>query len=156
MSQLVLSREVYARIEVVITVVGDIARHPEWWPNVVACSALDEPGELAPGRRFHVRYAMLGRQLSGLITVTEVAPRRIRYEVEGQVRARFRWEFTATAPSRTRIIVFADYDPPGLLRKVADRLFIERRNAADGERAMDSLKGLLESDALRRIDAGLV
>lgn len=159
MSHLVLSREVYSPLDRTYDYVSDVTSSPEWWSNVVDVQRLDgsAPGPLREGERFAVRYHMLGRQLNGLLTIKEVVPgSRFSYDVEGQITAHFRWDFTATAKTRTRAIVTIDYEPPGLLGKAFDALFIERRNQADGEHAMDQLKDHLEAEVMSRIDAGVV
>ena len=157
MSQVVLAKEIYSPVDVTFAYLQDLERAPEWWANVVEIHRLDEPGPVAAGSRFSVRYSMLGRQLNGLLTVAEVtAGQRLRYDVEGQVRAHFRWELTATAKSRTRVIAYVEYDPPGILGRAFDVIYLERRNAADGEHAIQSLKDHLEAEAIARIDAHVV
>jgi len=45
---------------------------------------------------------------------------------------------------------------PGLLGKAVNVLFVEKRNAADAEHAMDQLKEHLEAEVMTRVDAGVV
>jgi uncharacterized membrane protein len=100
---------------------------------------------------------MLGRTFKGAITVQEVkAPTRFTFTVAGQINGTFRHEYRATAKTRTRITLMVDYEVPGILGKAVNVLFVEKRNAADAEHALDQLKEHLEAEVIARIDAGVV
>lgn len=159
MSHLVLSREIYRPIEDVYGYHTDLTRGPEWWPNLTDVRLADGPGTRppAPGSKFSFRYNMIGRHFNGTMSVTEAIPNeRFYFEVHGPVDARFRYEYTATAKTRTRVTVFVEYEAHGLFGKAVDKLFVERRNAADAEHAADQLKEILEAEAMKRIDANVV
>lgn len=158
MSYLVLSREIYRPIEEVYGYHADLTRAPEWWPNISQLAPLDgAAGTAAVGSRYGFTYNMIGRHFSGVLTVTEVEPNaRLRFETTGRVDARFRYEYAATAKTRTRITVFVEYEAHGLFGKAVNQLFVERRNTADAEHALDQLKELLEAEAMARMDARVV
>jgi hypothetical protein len=158
-SHLVLAREIFRPIAEVYAYHTDLSRGAEWWPNLSDVWLIEGPGTLppAPGSRYSFRYNMIGRHFNGTMVVTEATPnQRFTFEVLGRVSARFRYEYTATAKTRTRITIFAEYKAHGLFGRAADMLFIERRNAADAEHAADQLKHNLEAEALARIDAHVV
>lgn len=158
MSNLVLSREIWSPIDVVWDYHTDLSRLPEFWPNLSQCVRVDGgQGPVEPGTAFSWQYNMLGRHFTGTFTVTEVVPReRLSFDAAGQIQAGFRHIYQATAKSRTRVTVLVDYHIPGLLARAVNVLFIERRNAADAEHALDQLKEHLEADAMARVDAGVV
>jgi uncharacterized membrane protein len=158
MSNLVLAREIYCPIDEVWAYHTDLSRAPEWWPNVSECLRLDgEHAPPSPGTGYIWRYNMLGRTFKGAITVQEVkAPTRFTFAVAGQINGTFRHEYRATAKTRTRITLMVDYEVPGILGKAVNVLFIEKRNAADAEHALDQLKEHLEAEVIARIDAGVV
>ena len=158
MSNLVLSREIWSPVEVVWDYHTDLSRLPEFWPNLSQCERVDPGvGPVQPGAQYRWQYNMLGRHFTGTFTVTEVVPHeRLSFDAEGQIRAGFRHLYQATARSRTRLTVLVDYQVPGLLARAVNVLFVEKRNAADAEHALDQLKEHLEADAMARVDAGVV
>jgi len=158
MSNLVLSREVYCPIEEVWAYHTDLTRAPEYWPNLAQARRLDAgQGPPEVGTTYEWTYNMFGRTFSGTISVTAVEPNeRFAFEATGGIQATFRHEYRATAKTRTRITVFVEYEVPSVLGKVANALFIERRNAADADHAMDQLKDILEAEVMARVDAGVV
>lgn len=158
MSNLVLSREVYCPVEKVWAYHTDLTRAPEYWPNLARCVRLDDgSGPPSVGTRYQWTYNMLGRQFTGTLEVREVVfLERFVFEAAGQIHALFRNEYRATAKTRTRITVIVDYEVPGLLGKTINILFIEKRNAADAEHAMEQLKAHLEAEVMARLDAGVV
>ena len=159
MSHLVLSREIYRPIDDVYGYHTNLTRGPEWWPNLSDVRLVEGPGTSppAPGSRFSFRYNMIGRHFNGLMTVSEAIPNeRFAFDVRGPVDARFRYDYTATAKSRTRVTVFVEYEAHGLFGKAVDKLFVEKRNAADAEHAADQLKEILEAEAMARLDANVV
>ena len=156
MSNLVLSREIYCPVDGVFAYGTDLTRFSEWWPNVSEVERLGE-GSVVEGARYRFAYNMLGRHFAGTVTVQElVANERFVFEAAGAIHARFRVTCQATARSRTRITMLIDYEIPHVLGRALNTLFIERRNAADAEHALDQLKDVLEHEALARIDAGVV
>ena len=159
MSYLVLSREIYRPLEEVYAYHSDLTRGPEWWPNLAAITPLDgqAAGPAVKGARYSFTYNMIGRHFSGVITVTAAEPdARLSFEVKGRVDASFRYEYAATARTRTRVTVFIEYEAHGLFGKAVNQLFVEKRNAADAEHALDQLKEHLEAEAVARMDAGVV
>lgn len=158
MSHLVLSREVYCPIEQTFAYQTDLTKAPEWWPNVSECVRVDgEQGPPRPGTQYMWRYNMLGRSFQGKIIVREFEPpTKFAFEVAGGINGTFRHEYRATAKTRTRITVLVDYEVPNLLGKAMNVLFVERRNTADAEHALDQLKEHLEADVMARIDSGVV
>jgi uncharacterized membrane protein len=86
--------------------------------------------------------------------VREVDPsRRFVFETEGGLRARIESEYQALTSRRTRVFVHVDYDVPGgLIGRAVDRLLVEARNVADGERSMDRLVERLEAEVAARLD----
>ena len=158
MSNLVLSREVYCPVAEVWRYHTDMVKAPEYWSNLSRCERNDGgSGPPEVGATYRWEYNMLGRHFNGTFRITEVAPfERFYFEAGGQIRARFRHEYRATAKTRTRITVMVDYEVPGLLGKAVNVLFVEKRNAADAEHAMDQLKEHLEAEVMTRVDAGVV
>ena len=158
MPNLVLSREIWSPVETVWEYHTDLSRLPEFWPNLSQCARTDGGrGPVQPGAAYSWQYNMLGRHFTGTFTVTDVAPcERLGFEAAGQIRASFRHLYQATARSRTRVTVLVDYQVPGLLARAVNVLFVEKRNAADAEHALDQLKEHLEGDAMARVDAGVV
>ena len=158
MSNLVLSREIWSPLDVVWDYHTDLSRLPEFWPNLSQCQRVDGgEGPVQAGAAFTWQYNMLGRHFAGTFTVREVVPReRLAFDAGGQIRAHFRHIYQSTARSRTRVTVLVEYEVPGLLARAANLLFVERRNAADAEHALDQLKEHLEADAMARVDAGVV
>lgn len=158
MSTLVLSREVYCPIEKVWAYHTDLTRAPEYWPNLAECRRLDGgQGPAEVGTSYEWTYNMFGRRFTGGMSVTAIDPQeRFVFEATGGIQAVFRHEYRATAKTRTRITVFVDYEVPNVLGKVANALFVERRNAADADHAMDQLKEILEAEIMAQVDAGVV
>ena len=158
MSNLVLSREIWSPLGVVWDYHTDLSRLPEFWPNLSRCTRVDGgEGPVQPGAVFEWQYNMLGRHFTGTFTVSEVVPQeRLAFDASGQIAASFRHLYQSTAKSRTRVTVLVDYTVPGLLARAVNVLFVERRNAADAEHALDQLKEHLEADAMARVDAGVV
>jgi len=158
MSNLVLSREVYCPLDQTFAYHTDLTRAPQWWPNLMEMSPVEGGGGAAAvGDRYRWSYNMLGRTFSGEIVVTDAVPgERFAFETTGGIHATFRNEYRATARTRTRITAFINYEVPGILGKALDKLFVERRNAADAEHAMDQLKLHLEAEVMARIDSGVV
>ena len=158
MSNLVLSREIWSPLDVVWDYHTDLSRLPEFWPNLSQCRRIDgRSGPVEPGVAFQWQYNMLGRHFTGTFTVREVLPKeKLVFEAAGQISAVFRHIYQPTAKSRTRVTVLVDYTVPGLLARAVNVLFVERRNAADAEHALDQLKEHLEADAMARVDAGVV
>jgi len=158
-SYLVMSREIYRPLDAVFAYHADLTRAPEWWPNLSAVTALagHGGGPAEQGDRYAFTYNMIGRHITGVITVTEVEPaRQLRFEASGAVDAQFRYEYAATARTRTRITAYVEYHAHGLFGKAVNQLFVERRNTADAEHALDQLKEHLEAEAMARMDATVV
>ena len=154
MTALSLTRDVYCPIDEVFAYHTDLERSPQHWSNVIACKRAAGPGAPQVGDRYLWRYRMYGVDFAGAATVREVEPsRRFVWETEGGLRARIVSEYLAITPRRTRVTVHVDYDVPGgLIGRAVDRLLVEARNVADGEKAMDRLVERLEAEVAARLD----
>ncbi len=154
MTTLTLTRDIYCPIDEVFAYHTDLERSPQHWANVIACKRLAGPGAPQPGDRYTWRYRMYGVDFAGHATVREVEPgRRFVWETEGGLRARIVSEYLPLSASRTRVSVHVDYDVPGgLIGRAVDRLLVEARNVADGEKAMDRLVERLEAEVAARLD----
>lgn len=155
MTRLTLSREVYCPSDEVYAYHADLERAPQHWGNVVACRREDgRHGAPEPGARYNWRYRMYGVEFAGAAVVREATPgRRLVFDTSGGLRGNVDCTYTPISSHRTRIDVVVDYDVPGgLIGRAVDRLLVESRNAADGERAMDRLVERLEAEVAARLD----
>lgn len=154
MTQLSLTRDIYCPIDEVFAYHTDLERSPQHWGNVIACRRQAGPGAPQVGDRYTWRYRMYGVDFAGAALVREVQPsRRFVWETEGGLRARIISEYERLSASRTRVSVYVDYDVPGgLIGRAVDRLLVEARNVADGEKAMDRLVERLEAEVAARLD----
>jgi uncharacterized membrane protein len=154
MTTLSLSRDMYCPIDEVFAYHTDLERAPQHWANVITCRRAGGPGAPRVGDRYAWRYRMYGVDFVGSLVVREVEPgRRLAWDTTGGLRANVVSEYVALSPRRTRVTVSVDYDVPGgLLGRAVDRLLVESRNAADGERAMDRLVERLEAEVAARLD----
>lgn len=154
MTTLSLSRDIYCPIEDVYAYHTDLERAPQHWTNVISCRRESGRGAPRVGDRYLWRYRMYGVDFAGRALVREVEPcRRFVWETEGGLRARIVTEYQPISARRTRVTVHVDYDVPGgLIGRAVDRLLVEARNVADGEKAMDRLVERLEAEVAARLD----
>lgn len=155
MTRLSLTREIYCPADEVFAFHTDLERAPQHWVNVIACARADgRGGEPEPGARYQWRYRMYGVEFAGMATVREVIPgRRFTFDAEGGLHGTVTCDYLAITAHRTRVHVDVEYEVPmGLVGRAVDRLLVESRNAADGERAMDRLAERLEAEAAARLD----
>ena len=154
MTTLALTRDIYCPIEDVFAYHTDLERSPQHWTNVISCKRIDGPGAPQVGDRYAWRYRMYGVDFAGFASVREVEPsRRFVWETEGGLRARIVAEYLPLSSRRTRVSLHVDYDVPGgLIGRAVDRLLVEARNVADGEKAMDRLVERLEAEVAARLD----
>lgn len=153
MTALSLSRDVYCPVDEVFAYHSDLERAPQHWINVIACRREAGPGAPQVGDRYTWRYRMYGVLFAGSLVVREVMPgERFVWDTEGGLRAHVVAEYQRLSASRTRVSVNVDYDVPGgLIGRAVDRLLVEARNLADGERAMDRLVERLEAEVHARL-----
>ena len=150
-STLVMDREIYCPLDEVFAFHCDLTRAPEYWEQVSHCRRLDGAGVgggvPGAGSRYGWRYTMLGRDFTGEFVVRECLPdARFVFDIRGGVRGAITHEYRATARTRTYVVVSIEYHIPlGVLGPAVNRLFVERHNAAAGNRALDSLQSILEA-----------
>jgi len=154
MTTLSLTRDIYCPIDEVFAYHADLERSPQHWTNMVSCTRVGGQGSPQVGARYAWRYRMYGVDFAGFATVRELeGGRRFVWDTEGGLRARVVCDYLALSAQRTRVSVYVDYDVPGgLIGRAVDRLLVESRNAADGERAMDRLVERLEAEVAARLD----
>lgn len=155
MTRLSLSREIYCPADEVFAYHADLSHASQHWTNVVACWRLDGGAGVPPvGTAFAWRYRMYGVEFSGTGVIRECEPgRRFAFDTSGGLRASVDCDYTPLSAHRSRVEVRVDYDVPmGLIGRAVDRLLVESRNAADGERAMDRLAARIEAEAAARLD----
>lgn len=154
MTAISLTRDIYCPIDEVFAYHTDLERSPQHWHNVISIRREAGPGAPRVGDRYLWRYRMYGVDFAGVAVVREVEPsRRFVFETEGGLRARIESEYQALTARRTRVVVHVDYDVPGgLIGRAVDRLLVEARNVADGERSMDRLVERLEAEVAARLD----
>jgi len=154
MTTLSLSSDIYCPIDEVFAYHTDLERSPQHWTNVIVCRREAGPGAPQVGDRYLWRYRMYGVDFAGHAAVREIEPgRRFVWETDGGLRARIVSEYLPLSARRTRVTVHVDYDVPGgLIGRAVDRLLVEARNVADGERAMDRLVERLEAEVAARLD----
>lgn len=122
-----------------------IARIPEWYTNMVEVRNLSAE-RIAAGVTYDWTFKMVGLNFDGKSRYTEYVPMQTtRLESEGGIPSQWDWRF-AREGKGTKVTVSVDYTVPGkVLGKIADKLFIERRNAKDLEHALASLKEHVEA-----------
>jgi hypothetical protein len=101
------------------------------------------------GREYDVRYSFFGSEWQGILRILVAEPARcVSVEVEGE-GFNVWWVTTfGQEQAGTMVRVKGDYAlPPGLLARVADRMWIEGQIGRDIERANRAYRELCVSEA---------
>jgi len=129
----------------------DLAGLPDWATIVVETHDLpDRP--LRNGATFRQTVRAAGRTLESEWRVAELEPgRHVAYEATAPGGGQLAMKQTvAPADGGSRVELELDYElPGGLLGELADRAYLERRNAREVEHSLQNLKDLLEGRTAR-------
>ncbi len=147
MAHIERSIRIGAPIDVVDDYMTQIARLPEWYSNMVEVRNASAE-RIATGVTYDWTFQMVGMRFDGKTRYTDVVRKeRTRLETEGGIPSKWDWRF-ASEGDATQVSVTVDYTVPGkLLGRIADKLFIERRNVRDLEHALANLKDHCEAAA---------
>jgi len=136
-----------APVEAVFEYSAKVASIPEWYTSLLEVRNASAP-RAATGVTYEWSFKMIGARFDGTAEYTQVIPNeRSKSRTEGGIPSQ--WDFAYERDGGgTKLTVSVDYTVPGkLLGKIADKLFIERRNASDLEHSIANLKAHCEAMA---------
>ena len=134
-----VSVDVAAPPAVVYDLLADIARMPDWSPEVTSCAWLDGATQAAPGARFRGWSRKGRRRWSTLSTVTRAdRPELFEWDVTfaGLPVATWRYRFTAGDAHGTRITETVIDQRGRLLRQVSPFITGSRNRQARNDETM--------------------
>ncbi|MGA9676939.1 MAG: SRPBCC family protein [Mycobacterium sp.] len=141
-NQVSRSVEVNAPAADLFAIVADPRRHHELDGSGTVGKNIRAPQRLVPGARFTTKMRMFGVPYRVTSTVTAMKPDEL-IEWRHPVGHHWRWEFTATTPTITRVTETFDYRDTGLLKdrlKYYERTGFAKRNAAGIEATLTKLR----------------
>jgi uncharacterized membrane protein len=147
MAHIEKSVTINAPVDVVDGYMAQISKLPEWYTNMLEVRNLSAD-TIATGVTYEWAFKMVGIRFDGKSRYTDVVRKQhVRLETEGGIPSKWEWRFAADG-NHTKLSVTVDYTVPGkLLGKIADKLFIERRNVRDLEHALANVKEHCEAVA---------
>ena len=146
MPHLTMTTHFDAPIERVAELGSDFKRYPEW--NVTYREIKEiTPEPVRLGTRVHAVAVILGQRTEGWAEVVEFEPPRLMKMTgtsvdQGKVTTTYR---STPVPSGTDMVIEMDYEVPGILRKVADKLFVEKAIERDLKHSIENFKALVEA-----------
>lgn len=147
MASIVRHVDIDAPAAAVWEVLSDVRGLPTLSPGTVAVEAPDRLER--PGQSFRQTVELGGRRFTSDWRVTGLVPGR-RLVIEGSVlpgtHYRMTEELRPLAPRRTRCTLTMDYRLPfGPVGRLAGRLGVEQRSAAEAQQVLDGVRRLAES-----------
>jgi uncharacterized membrane protein len=125
----------------------DVGHDAGHWLDWYAGMQSVQPDNVYPavGSRVDIANKTAGLTLNMTLTVADYVPgQTIAYQVEGMVTGTIQWDYQPDGDG-TLVTAHFDYEMPGgALGQIADRLVVERANAANLEASLENLKGLIE------------
>lgn len=120
---------------------------PKFIPNLSENANID-PETPGVGQTFDWRFNMFGVSLSGKAKVTEFErPNKAVIETDGSSKATWTYSFEKEG-SGTKVTVEVDYElHEDILRKIVDKIVIDKINQRSAEQMLENLKTILESES---------
>ncbi len=133
-----------APIEQVFHVACDIEHIPEWFVGSSEFSNVNQTANML-GSTWDWNYRILGWRFKGQARLVECdQPHRSATEIEGDVAARFVWNY-GPQDGETLVESRVDYAVPmGLIGRLADALWARRTFASNLQRSLENLKRACE------------
>jgi hypothetical protein len=136
------SVEVAAPAAELYELAADPRRHPELDGSGTVRANIKTPPDLAVGSKFSTNMKMYGLPYRITSTVTALKPNEL-VEWRHPLGHRWRWEFEALSPTRTRVTETFDYHDAGALKnrlKYYERIGAAKGNAAGIEATLSRLR----------------
>src|SRR5215813_4896228 len=140
--QISRSVEVQAPAAELFAIVADPTRHDEVDGSGTVRGNIRAPAKFVVGARFTTRMRMYGMPYRITSTVTALVADKL-IEWRHPVGHRWRWEFEALSPTRTRVTETFDYRDTGPVKdglKYYERMGFAKRNAAGIEATLSKLR----------------
>jgi hypothetical protein len=140
--QISRSVEVGAPAAELFAIVADPTRHHEVDGSGTVGGNIGAPAKFVVGARFSTRMRMYGVPYRITSTVTAVVADKL-IEWRHPVGHRWRWEFEALSPTRTRVTETFDYRDTGRVKdglKYYERMGFAKRNGAGIEATLCKLR----------------
>jgi uncharacterized membrane protein len=146
MAHVSLSEHVEAPIERVFALLIDFKRYPEWDVTTAEVLEISGPGDKV-GTKIHMVGLLLGRKMENRGEIVEAdPPRLLKMAVQEPSRGTITYRLTPAGTS-TDVTVEMEYELPGILGEIANKLFAERFIERAMRHSGENVKALVEAEA---------